>query len=151
MRNILFALILFLIPKQIKAQEALKEAKSWLGYHERKNRASLKKFLKIDPVRVEWCAAFMNSVLKKAGYRSTGSLMARSFLRYGKRTLNPKIGDIAVFTRGRSKVTGHVGFYLGTVRIKKRKYVKVLGGNQNKKVSIILLPYRRLLSYRTFK
>lgn len=150
MRNILLALILFLIPKQIKANEALNEASSWLGYHERKNRVSLKKFLKIDPVRVEWCAAFMNSVLKKAGYKSTNSLMARSYLRYGKKTRKPKVGDIAIFKRGKSRITGHVAFYLGTEIINGKKFIKVLGGNQDKKVSITLLPYKRLLAYRTY-
>ena len=58
-----------------------------------------------------WCARFMNMVLQHAGYRGTGSDLARSFASYGQRVSGPQIGAIAVM--GRRGGGGHVGVVSG--------------------------------------
>jgi uncharacterized protein (TIGR02594 family) len=57
-----------------------------------------------------WCARFMNMVLQHAGYRGTGSDMARSFASYGQRISGPQVGAIAVMAR---RGGGHVGIVSG--------------------------------------
>jgi len=121
-------------------------ARRYEGMNARRNRRVLKTVLKIDPVRIPWCAAFANAMLVRAGYEGTGSLMARSFLKYGVRTRKPQEGDIVVFSRGRRG--GHVGFYMGEEYRDGRKYILVLGGNQRKAVNVAYYPARRVLGYR---
>ena len=58
-----------------------------------------------------WCARFMNMVLQHAGYRGTGSDLARSFASYGQRVSGPQVGAIAVM--GRRGGGGHVGVVSG--------------------------------------
>ncbi len=58
-----------------------------------------------------WCARFMNMVLEKSGRRGTGSNMANSFANYGTRVSGPRVGAIAVMSRG--KRGGHVGIVSG--------------------------------------
>src|SRR5476649_843464 len=58
-----------------------------------------------------WCATFMNLVLAKVGYAGTHSDAAKSFAQYGHRISEPKVGAIAVLTRGRNG--GHVGVVSG--------------------------------------
>jgi uncharacterized protein (TIGR02594 family) len=57
-----------------------------------------------------WCARFMNMVLQHAGYRGSGSDMARSFASYGRRVSGPQVGAIAVMGR---RGGGHVGVVSG--------------------------------------
>jgi len=122
------------------------------GYTAQKHRTELRAFLSkpfdtdVDPMRIAWCAAFVNAVLHKSGYDTTDSLMARSFLNYGKKARKPEEGDIVVLTRGRSSATGHVGFFLGYDET--GQYVKVLGGNQGKMVTVAYYPASRVLGYR---
>lgn len=79
---------------------------------------------------VPWCAAFVGAMLTRSGEKSSGSLMARSYLRYGdKCTAQP--GAIAVFSRGNSKVLGHVNFVEQVVGGK----LICIGGNQNDAVN----------------
>jgi uncharacterized protein (TIGR02594 family) len=79
---------------------------------------------------VPWCAAFVNWCLSQAGIDGTGSLMARSFTKYGKglhRTDPIPRGAIAIWPRGKPP-SGHVNLVLyddGT-------YVHCIGGNQSK-------------------
>jgi uncharacterized protein (TIGR02594 family) len=79
---------------------------------------------------VPWCAAFVNWCLSQAGIDGTGSLMARSFTKYGKglhRTDTIPRGAIAIWPRGKPP-SGHVNIVLhddGT-------YVYCIGGNQSK-------------------
>jgi hypothetical protein len=40
----------------------LELASEFVGLNERQDRVTLKEFMGIDPVRLEWCAAFVNSV-----------------------------------------------------------------------------------------
>lgn len=57
-----------------------------------------------------WCAEFMNLVLRRTGYRGTGSALASDFARYGRRIPGPRVGAIAVMWRGSG---GHVGVVSG--------------------------------------
>ena len=115
--------------------DTLTIAEQYVGMNERENRVTLKEFLGIDPVRVEWCAAFVNSVLEETEVESTRSLIARSYLDWGESTDEPSPGDIMVFSRGSSNWQGHVGFYVATVGYKDQKFWVVLGGNQDNSVS----------------
>lgn len=141
-------------PRPMFAPEPVRIAREWEGLNVRKDRSDLTKLLsdgndmKVDPVRIPWCAAFANAVLNKAGYHGTGSLLARSFLGYGIPTTYPREGDIAVFSRGKNSSAGHVGFYVGEETVDGVKYIKVLGGNQNKEVSVAYYPADKLLGYR---
>lgn len=129
----------------------LEVAERFVGMNEREHRVTLKEFMGIDPVRVEWCAAFVNSVLHETGIEHTSSLMARSYLSWGVSTDEPSPGDIMVFSRGNSGWQGHVGFYVATVDYKGNKYWIVLGGNQDNSVSYKLYKenYWRHLDTRT--
>lgn len=135
--------------------KTLAEAKKWEGKDARKNKQELKALFAensvppIDPTRVPWCAAFANAILNRIGYETTNSLQARSFLAWGKKTWNPNDGDVVVLARGRSKSTGHVGFFQGYETWNGTKYVKVLGGNTDHGVQIGYFPVQKVLGYRT--
>jgi uncharacterized protein (TIGR02594 family) len=95
---------------------------------------------------VPWCSSFVNFCISSAGVVGTNSAAARSWLNWGKSATNPKLGDIAVFSRG-APPSGHVGFYVGETDA----FVLVLGGNQGNAVSIARYPKDRLLAIRTAK
>ena len=132
-----------------ETNQAILIASRYMGFHERRNRAELRKFVGVDPARIDWCAAFVNSVLHEMGLKgsekvSNYPLTARSFLRWGKRVREPEIGDIVVFPRGTEAWQGHVGFYYGTEYRNGVKYYLILGGNQNDSVTIE--PFRASLA-----
>jgi uncharacterized protein (TIGR02594 family) len=139
----------------ICTNKVVEEAKKWEGKDARRNKQELKSLFAensvppIDPTRVPWCAAFANAILNRIGYETTNSLQARSFLAWGQKTWNPSDGDIVVLARGRSKSTGHVGFFQGYETWNGTKYVKVLGGNTDHGVQIGYFPVNRVLGYRT--
>jgi uncharacterized protein (TIGR02594 family) len=116
----------------------------YIDYTERTHRAELRELTGVDPVRTEWCAAFVNAVLEESDIVSNNDhkypLTARAFLQWGTKVTEPKPGDIVVFPRGNSSWQGHVGFYLKTMEINGVEYYLILGGNQSNKVSIV--PYR---------
>lgn len=94
-----------------------------------------------------WCAAFVNWCFWKAGLKVPGNLSARSFLKVGKRTLAPKLGDLAVLWRGtKDGPYGHVGFYIA----ESKDAVYLLGGNQSNSVNVTAFPKTQVLEYRTF-
>lgn len=93
---------------------------------------------------VAWCAAFVGACLKRAGIVSTRSLLARSYLKWGDALPKPRIGAIAVFSRGSDASQGHVGFWLGETD----DAIIVLGGNQSNAVSVARYPKSRLLAVR---
>ena len=131
------------------------KAAQYLGYTERTHRAKLRELVGVDPVRTEWCAAFVNSVLNESEIPGSESvsdvpLMARSFLTWGDKILKEDIrpGDIVVFPRGNIGWQGHVGFYLKTQVINGRDFYLILGGNQNNKVSIVAYPASKALGIR---
>ena len=132
----------------------ISNGQKYVGLQARKDRKEITQLIStpfnypIDPVRIPWCAAFVNAMLKNEGYYYTDSLTARSFLDYGVETKDPKPGDIVVLTRGRNRWAGHVGFYIQTVEVDGVKYVEVLGGNQGHQVAVAYYPVKRVLGYR---
>jgi uncharacterized protein (TIGR02594 family) len=127
----------------------------YLNFHERKNRKELQTFLKVDPVKIEWCAAFVNSVLEERGIPDSSSvsdwpLTARSFLRWGKRVREPELGDVVILPRGTEAWQGHVGFYYGTEYKNGKKFYRILGGNQDDAVTIKLFPAKSAISIRRY-
>jgi uncharacterized protein (TIGR02594 family) len=93
---------------------------------------------------VAWCAAFLGATLERAGVASTRSLLARSYLRWGVALDEPRLGAIAVFTRGDDPAAGHVGFWIGETG----SDIILLGGNQSDAVSVAPMSRARLLGYR---
>jgi len=93
---------------------------------------------------VAWCAAFCGACLERGGIASTRSLMARSYLAWGEAAAEPRMGAVAVFSRGSNPAEGHVGFWLGETE----DAVVLLGGNQSNAVSVAAYPKSRLLSVR---
>lgn len=131
------------------------EAKRWEGKTAYGNRQELKALLTegnnnrpVDPSRIPWCAAFANAILNREGYSTTGSLAARSFLTLVHKTKDPVIGDIVVLKRGRSGYSGHVGFFEGYEEFDGVRYVKVFGGNTDKRVTTGWYPVKAVLGYR---
>lgn len=99
----------------------------------------------INADSVHWCAAFVGAMLERSGFSSPKSLMARSYLQWGKTLAKPYPGCVAVFSRGDPRGTeGHVGFYVG----EDERGILVLGGNQGDAVSIAPQSRARLLGYR---
>lgn len=123
-------------------QQLISLASSYAGLKEKEDRAELKKLMNVDPVRTEWCAAFVNAILKKVGVEQSGAvhsnpLLARSFLLWGQTISRHNIqpGDIVVFPRGTAGWQGHVGiFHSSTQRNGKTVWI-ILGGNQGERVS----------------
>jgi uncharacterized protein (TIGR02594 family) len=135
---------------------AITIASRYMGFHERRQRGELKLFTGVDPVRIDWCAAFVNSVLHELDIPGSESvsdwpLTARSFLRWGHRVKDPIPGDIIVFPRGRESWQGHVGFYVGTEYKNGRRFYQILGGNQSDAVTIELFPARSAISIRRYR
>jgi uncharacterized protein (TIGR02594 family) len=90
-----------------------------------------------------WCAAFVGSCLELAGYKSTRSLAARSYLKFGEKIPEPREGCIVVFWReSKTSAKGHVGFYAG----RDDRFIRVLGGNQSNGVRVQGYPAERLLA-----
>jgi uncharacterized protein (TIGR02594 family) len=122
------------------------KAIQYVGLTERQDRQELKELTGVDPVRTEWCAAFVNAVLEESKIPSNNDhkypLTARAFLDWGQKVSIADIqpGDIVVFPRGNQGWQGHVGFYLKTEIINGVHHYLILGGNQSNKVSIV--PYR---------
>ena len=106
--------------------------------------AEARKYLGTNPTRRKrlWCATFMNLVLAKLGYAGTKSDVARSFLHYGRRLSGPRIGAIAVLTRG--KEGGHVGVVAG---VDKHRNPILISGNFNRSVGIGVYPRARVIAY----
>lgn len=90
-----------------------------------------------------WCANFLGMVEKKAGRRGTGSDLARSYTSYGHRVAKPKVGDIAVLSRGKG---GHVGYFVGWD--KKGRAVLISGNSRGGKVSKGSYSASRVIAWR---
>jgi len=122
-------------------------AMTYNGYDQNKNRRELTEKLAIDPVRVPWCAGFLNYVLDKAGYKHTNSLSAASYHQYGHKVTDPKPGDIVLVKR-RGGSGRHVAFFYGYYYEDGIQYVQLLGGNQDKAVNIKPVPKNLIVEYR---
>ena len=92
---------------------------------------------------VPWCAAFTGWCLVQAGEKSSGSLMARSYSKYGDRCA-AQPGAIAVWPRGSSKVLGHVNI----VESVEGNKVVCVGGNQGDAVTRATYDKRRAVAFR---
>ena len=133
-------------------QDPTVKASEFYGLHERYDRQELKDLVGVDPMRTEWCAAFVNAILEIDGIPGSESvsdypLTARSFLKWGS-PINPQDiqkGDIVVFPRGKSSWQGHVGFYIG--RGPEGQWV-ILGGNQDNQVRYDYYNPKRALGIR---
>jgi uncharacterized protein (TIGR02594 family) len=127
-----------------------------IGLSERQDRKELKDLIGVDPVRTEWCAAFVNAILEINNIPGSSSvsdvpLMARSFLKWGEE-IHPndiQYGDVVIFPRGNSEWKGHVGFYAGTY-VQTGEWI-ILGGNQNNEVKYSLYYPGRALAVRRYK
>jgi uncharacterized protein (TIGR02594 family) len=81
---------------------------------------------------VPWCGSFVNFVMIKAGHKTVKApARAKSWLKFGKSSINPVYGSLAVKSR---KGGGHVTFVLG--QDSTGKYLYCLGGNQHDEVNI---------------
>lgn len=96
--------------------------------------------LKVNNDMVDWCAAFANWCIKRAGKHSTNSAASQSFIKsanraYFRRTNTPKHGDLVVWTcydmNGKSLGLGHVGFYYKKIDDIQTdgNYINILSGN----------------------
>jgi uncharacterized protein (TIGR02594 family) len=92
---------------------------------------------------VPWCAAFMGAMLVRSGKRSSGSLMARSYVRYGDRC-PAQPGAIATWARGRSPIYGHVNI----VESVDGNMLVCIGGNQGDAVTRQVYDKRKALAFR---
>jgi uncharacterized protein (TIGR02594 family) len=106
--------------------------------------AEMRKYMGTNPTnrRALWCAAFMNMVLNKLGYKGTQSDAARSFVDYGRKIPGPKVGAIAVLTRGPNG--GHVGVVSG---VDKHGNPILVSGNHGHRVGVGTYPRSRVLAY----
>jgi uncharacterized protein (TIGR02594 family) len=93
---------------------------------------------------VAWCAAFAGACLERAGLRSTRSLAARSYLGWGQKLDEGRLGAIAVLNRGADPAFGHVAFLVGETNGR----LLLLGGNQADRVSVAAYDKSRLLGFR---
>jgi uncharacterized protein (TIGR02594 family) len=123
----------------------------YVGLEENKDRKSIKELVGVDPVQTEWCAAFVNAVLEENDIKTSAAfsdypLMARSFLSWGEKVDDPKLGDIVVFERGEDGWTGHVGFF---IEERGNQYL-VFGGNQDDKITFKEYPKNKLLGIRRY-
>lgn len=91
-----------------------------------------------------WCAIGVGFCLEEAGIRSTRLASARSYLKWGVALAAPRMGAIAVLTRGADPKHGHVGFWIGESRLR----LLLLGGNQQNTWSIAAYPKTRVVGYR---
>ena len=116
----------------------------------------MEQLLKVDPVKYEWCAAFVNFILHNhnlPGSESVSSspLVARSFLHWGTPVTEPMRGDIIVLARGRKGWQGHVGFYHKTIVRDSVEYYILLGGNQNDMISYEEFPVTSVIGIRRWE
>jgi uncharacterized protein (TIGR02594 family) len=106
--------------------------------------AEARKYMGTNPTDRKrlWCATFMNFVLAKLGYAGTHSDAAKSFAYYGRRISEPRVGAIAVLTRGRRG--GHVGVVSG---IDAKGDPIIISGNHNRTVGEGVYPRSRVIAY----
>jgi uncharacterized protein (TIGR02594 family) len=99
----------------------------------------------VNDYETAWCSASLNYFCKKLGYKRSGELDARSWLKVGLPVSEPLLGDVVVFWRGSiDSWQGHVGIYINT----QGNQVYCLGGNQENMIGINPFPKSRVLGYR---
>jgi uncharacterized protein (TIGR02594 family) len=126
-------------------------ARQEIGTKERPGRANNPKVVQyyVDSVKaaqadsVPWCSAFVGAMLARSGYKPSGSLMARSYLTWGRKLKEPVPGAIVVFARGRPP-SGHVAI----VESVSNGMLNVIGGNQSDAVTRARYSRAKALGYR---
>ncbi|MEP3477061.1 MAG: TIGR02594 family protein [Hyphomicrobiales bacterium] len=98
----------------------------------------------VEKDETPWCAAFIGAMLERAGVKSTKSLMARSYLSWGQKEREEKLGSVAILKRGNNEVFGHVGFVISSTK----DQIQLLSGNQSNKVSIATFSKDKLIDLR---
>lgn len=102
--------------------------------------------LKATDDETPWCSSFVCCMAELAGFLSTRSAQAKSWIDFG--TLgHGKLGDIAIFVR---QSGGHVAF-VNKDYMEGDDYIECLGGNQNNSVCVKLYPKKNLITFRSFK
>lgn len=105
-----------------RLRDAIQFATGMVG--KRPTDADLRDYLRgtIDPRKFAWCTAFLNATLKHAGIEGTPSMMATSFLSWGKHISKEqaRAGDIVVTGRGSRQIPrpggeGHAAILTGPV------------------------------------
>ena len=155
---ILFCSIALASCSSTTASDSVITAQPYVGLQERQDRKELRELTGVDPVRTEWCAAFVNAVLEIDGIPNLNDqtkyppLMARSFLYWGERVERDDIkrGDVVVFPRGNQGWQGHVGFYVETRVYYGKEYWLILGGNQENSVRYDLYSPERAIDVRRY-
>lgn len=93
-----------------------------------------------------WCAAFAGFCLDTSGFPGTHRANARSYLDWGERLDEPRLGCITVLWRKSIESSaGHVGFFVDSP--KKHRLI-LIGGNQDNGVSYGEYGTGRVLQYR---
>lgn len=92
---------------------------------------------------VAWCAAFIGAMLKRSGYKPSGSLAARSYEAFGVNLHKPMFGCIGVKKRAGGGWLGHVGFVVAYDGSR----AWMLGGNQSDKVSVASFPASQFTAF----
>jgi uncharacterized protein (TIGR02594 family) len=133
----------------------LKLAIGELGQHEiagSKSNQHILNYRKIAGIALEgddslvpWCAVFVNAMLAKAGVKTSGSGMARSFTSssHFEKLSQPCVGCITVISSARGAGSGHVFFYAAENGL----FFQALGGNQNNSVSLGLFHKSKLVGH----
>lgn len=153
----------YVIPteEQLKLAPWMRPALGWLGLREADgdgdNPIIVSMIRECAPSRPRlWrdstphCSAFVNFCMKTAGFKGTGSLAARSWLRWGTelRPQEARYGDVVVLWRGVPMPgpvgPGHVGF-LDHIE---GGMVHILGANQKNRVGVDPYSMRRVLQFR---
>lgn len=96
-------------------------------------------FAEIQDDETAWCSCCLNVMAKRSGLEYTGKLDARSWMKIGKSTDDPHVGDVVVFWRGqKTGWQGHVGLFAGYSR--DLKHIITLGGNQGNTLGLRAYP-----------
>ncbi len=134
----------------------MKYAREYIGVHEGRGDLDnpvvvemykLSGFAGIKHDSVPWCAAFVGACLAKAKIRPSGSLMARSYQKWGQKCFPPVYGCIGVKSRaglGAGSSLGHVGF----VTNYDEKFVTMISGNTKDMVCEESFRRSEFLAYR---
>ena len=81
---------------------------------------------------IAWCAALFGFVMVQCGRPHTGSLLAKSYMSYGRTLATPRLGCGVIFDRGDKAWQGHIGFFLDEYS----GLTIIVGGNQGDRVGV---------------
>lgn len=122
------------------------------GLNEKTNNAALRAFLKSDgktlgdPAVFPWCGDFVETCVAitcPKEFLPANPYLARNWMKFGQPT-PPRLGAIAIFSRGTNGIDGHVTFVVG----QGPGVLYCLGGNQSNGVSVVPIKIDRLLGCR---